>query len=357
MYLGIPASDRHTGLPQTELDEDVLILSRDDRAIPWHYHLTSSKHEVIVVDTRTWRGYPSGKDKKLEPPRLLCPKAFKQQLESPLAKTSNSSIEATIIVLPTNLVTLKIIDRVQQWTLNKNRKKTSSSNRDDVFSNDVGDSWNFNQQAFVRLLLSLSQQRQRVIILSGDIHYSCAVRLTHWFHDPLITSVLVQLTSSAIKNSEPATLLAHTKLKSLFPEKTERWLGWNNPVQLKQITPNRWRDRYLEQKLPQWQYRAEWCHRKGTTLLPWQLPARITQKYSWWQKLLTILSRLWRDRWFQEGKEIVGRNNLSLIKFSWATDKAVIQESYYHPAWKDSAVVKSSYEVSLELDSLPPLPK
>ena len=374
LYLGIPASDRNTGLPQTELDEDVLILSRDSRAIPWHYHLTSSKHEVIVVDTRTWRGYPSGENKKLEPPRLLCPQAFKQQLESPLAQTSSSSIEATIIVLPTNLVTLKIIDRVQQWALNKNRKKTSDSNRDDVFSNDVGDSWNFNQQAFVRLLLSLSQQRQRIIILSGDIHYSCAVRLTHWFHgaykhrrlsavsaphDPLITTVLVQLTSSAIKNSEPATLLAHTKLKSLFPEKTERWLGWNNPVQLKQIAPNRWRDGHLEQNsLPQWQYRVEWCQRKGTTLLPWQLPSQITQQSSWWQKLLTILvSWLWRNRWFQEGTEIVGRNNLSLIKFSWATNKTVIQESYWHPSWKDSAIVKSTYTVSLELDSLPPLPK
>ena len=359
LYLGIPASDRNTGLPQTELDEDVLILSRDSRAIPWHYHLTSSKHEVIVVDTRTWRGYPSGKDEKLEPPRLLCPQAFKQQLESPLAQTSSSSIEATIIVLPTNLVTLKIIDRIQQWALSRNRKTASNDDYNKVFSTDVGDSWNFNQQAFVRLLLSLSQQRQRVIILSGDIHYSCAVRLTHWFHDPLITTVLVQLTSSAIKNSEPATLLAHTKLKSLFPEKTERWLGWNNPVKLKQIVPSRWRNRSLEQNsLPQWQYRVEWCHRKGTTLLPWQLPSQITQQSSWWQKLLTILvSWLWRNRWFQEGTEIVGRNNLSLIKFSWATNKAVIQESYWHPSWNDSAIVKSSYTVSLELDSLPPLPK
>ena len=347
LYLGIPKSDRHTGLPQTELDGDVLILSRGDRAIPWHYHLTSSKHEVIVVDTRTWRGYPSG-DEKLEPPMLLSPKAFKQQLESPLAKTS-SEIEATIIVLPTNLVTLKIIDRIQQWALS----------RDKVFTTDVGDSWNFNQQAFVRLLLSLSQQRQRVIILSGDIHYSCAVRLTHWFHDPLITTVLVQLTSSAIKNSEPATLLAHTKLKSLFPEKTERWLGWNDPVKLERISSNWKRDRRGANSLPPWQYRVEWCHKKGVKLLPWQLPAqKITQRSSWGRKLLNILvSWLWRNRWFQEGTEIVGRNNLSLIKFSWTRDKAVIQESYWHPSWNDSAVVKCSYTVSLELDSLPPLPK
>ncbi|MEM6612038.1 MAG: hypothetical protein AAF652_07255 [Cyanobacteria bacterium P01_C01_bin.72] len=61
-----------------------------------------------------------------------------------------------------------------------------------------------------------------MFILSGDIRYSCAVHLTHWDHDSLDTSILVQLTSSAIKNSELATRVIHTKLKSLFPEPTQR---------------------------------------------------------------------------------------------------------------------------------------
>ena len=357
LYLGIPDSDLKTGLPQTTLDEDVLILARSSRAIPWHYQLFGKKHEVIVVDTRTWRGYPSGTDNKLEPPMLLCPQAFKQQLQLPLTRSS-LEIEATIVVLPTNLVTLKVIDRVQQWALSRDTEARRVK-RDRIFSNDVGDSWNFNHQALARLLLNLAQQRQRVIILSGDIHYSSAVRLNFWCHDPLTTSVLVQLTSSAFKNSEAATLLAHTKLKALFPESTERWLGWNHPLQLKQIAPSWGRNRKLERNtLPQWQYTVEWCDRNRAILLPWQPAKKLSHQSSWWQKLLAILIFwLWRNRWFQEGTQIIGRNNLSLIMFSWGSEKMVIQENYWHPEWDDSAVVKSSYRVALKLNSLPSLPK
>ncbi len=335
-YLGIPTTDETTELPRLEQDEDVLILSRDSQAIPWHYHLKSSKHEVIVLDTRTWRGYPGGKDKGLEPPMLLSPKAFKQQLQVPLTNTK-PEIEATIVVLPTNLVALGIIDRIQKFELTRNQ----------VFSSDVGDSWNFHQEAFAQLLLILCQQRQHIIILSGDIHYSCAVRLIHWFHQSPKTTVLVQLTSSAIKNSELATRLVHTKLKSLFPEKTEHWLGWEKPLKLKQIN-----QKHLDsiEPLPDWQYRIQWCQRKPAESLPWQQsPRKIPHKPNLWEKLINILiSWLWRNRWLQEGAEVVGRNNLSLVKFQWSTTKAVIQETYWHPPWNNTGTVKSSYEISLE---------
>ena len=343
-YLGIPKVDESTGLPQLERDEDVLILSRDSQTIPWHYTISSYKHEIIVLDTRTWRGYPPGEDKKLEPPKLLCPHAFKQQLQIPL-ENSHPQIEATIIVLPTNLVTLKIIDRIQQFELSRDR----------VFSTDVGDSWNFHQEAFTELLLSLCQRRKRVIILSGDIHYSCAVRLTHWYHnDPQKTSVLVQLTSSAIKNSELATRLVHTKLKSLFPEKTERWVGWERPLKLKKISPSGWwRKRNYQDKtnpLPDWQYKIEWYKRKPAQSLPWQQsPRKIEGKPKLWQKSIAIfIDWLWRNPWLQEGSEVIGRNNLSLVKFQWSASKAVIQETYWHPPWNKTGTVKSRYEISLE---------
>lgn len=351
-YLGIPTANQSTQLPQLKQDEDVLILWRDSEAIPWHYHLSSSKHEVIVLDTRTWRGYPSGSDQKLQPPMLLSPQAFKQQLATPLAE-SKPEIEATILVLPTNLVALGIIDRVQQFELGRNK----------VFSSDVGDSWNFHASAFAQLLLSLCQKRDRVIILSGDIHYSCAVRLTHWFHDSLQTTVLVQLTSSAIKNSELATRLVHTKLKSLFPEKTQRWLGWEQPFKIKQVPSNWWQNKShsdLKNPLPDWQYRVEWCQRQPSESLPWQkAPRKINrQPPNLWQKLITsLISFVWRNHWLQEGTEVIGRNNLSLVKFRWSTTKAVIQETYWHPPWDNNTTVKSRYEVSLEQDSLLPLSK
>ena len=341
-YLGIPSLDHSTGLPKYERDGDVLILSRDNQAIPWHYTIKGSKHQVIVIDTRTWRGYPPGKDQKLKPPMLLSPKAFEQQLHIPLA---HNQLEATIVVLPTNLVALGIIDRIQQFELSRDR----------VFSSDVGDSWNFNQQASAKLLLTLCQQRQRIIILSGDIHYSCGVKITHWFHNSLKASVIAQLTSSAIKNSELATRLIHTKLKSLLPEKTEYWLGWEDPLQVKKIT--KFDRQHLP--LPDWQYRIEWCKRQPAQSLPWQQFTRKSPgKTNLWQKFLAILIFwLWRNPWLQEGSEVVGRNNISLVKFKWSTTKAVIQESYWHPPWNNTGTVKSNYEISLEPDPLPSLPK
>ncbi len=350
-YLGIPGVERATGLPKLEQDQDVLILSRDSQAISWHYTVSSSNHEVIVLDTRTWRGYPTGEDQKLEPPMLLSPKAFKQQLEIPLSQ-SKPEIEATFVVLPTNLVALGIIDRIQQFELNRGR----------VFNHDVGDAWNFEPSAFAQLLLNLCQQRDRVIILSGDIHYSCAVRLTHWFHDSLETTVLVQLTSSAIKNSELATRVIHTKLKSLFPEKTQRWLGWEQPLQFKQISKSWWQKRTPlkpNQPLPDWQYRIEWCKRQPAQSLPWQRDVKIiNNRDNLWQKLIAkFIAWLWRNPWLQEGSEVVGRNNLSLVKFEWSASKTVIQETYWHPPWNKTGTVKSCYRVSLEPDALSPLPK
>ena len=338
-YLGIPAIDTATGLPKMELDEDVLVLARDNQTtIPWHYQVYGTNHEVIVLDTRTWRGYPPETDKNLAPPMLLSHYAFKQQLTEPL-KARPPHIKVTAIVLPTNLVALGIIDRIQQYELSQDR----------VFSTDVGDSWNFHEEAFATLLLNLCQQRDRVIILSGDIHYSCAVRLVHWDCNSYQSSIVVQLTSSAIKNSELSTRLVHTKLKSLLPEKNERWLGWNKSLKLLKLDRPGWWRKQSPQDVhvkPDWQYRIEWCKRQPAKSLPWKLP-KLNKHKSIWRRLIDFVALLWRNRWLQEGSEVVGRNNISLVRFRWL-DKTVIQETYWHPPWSDRGTVKSSYEVSLE---------
>lgn len=366
-YLGIPPTNPETGLPQLEPDENVLVLARDREALQWHYQLRSSKHEVIVLDTRTWRGYPTEPNKNHAPPMLLSPTALTRQLQTPLEETDKlerddqNKIEATIVVVPTNLVTLSAIDLVQNLSLKGDR----------VFSNDVGDSWNFNKEAFTRFLLCLCQRRERVILLSGDIHYSCAVRLSHWYSFPTQASVLVQLTSSAIKNSEFSTRLVHTKIKSLFPEPTEHWLGWQEPFRLVKV-PNRysrwrqllpWRSNKQKpwqiairdgQSPPDWQYRIEWIKREQAQLLAWEeSPSSAQSQLAFWQQIGNLFSRLWRNRWLQEGEEVVGRNNLSVVKlqkFQEETDSAVIQETYWHPPWKSSTTVKSRYFVSLNPD-------
>lgn len=336
-YLGIPSNNTSTFAPQYQSDEDVIVLAREPQAIPWNYTVMSANHEVIVLDTRTWRGYPAETERRLEPPMLLSPHAFERQLKQPLTEKPDH-IEATFVVLPTNLVALGIIDRIQQYELSRNR----------VFSTDVGDSWNFHETAFATLLLNLCHRREQVIVLSGDIHYSCAVRLVHWDRNTDDTSIIVQLTSSAIKNSELVTRIIHTKLKSLLPEQTERFLGWNHP--LKQVKLPRfswWRRKQLPHPTPDWQYRIEWIKRQPAKPV-FGKTATTNDKASWWQGAISILlTVIWRNRWLQEGLEVVGRNNLSLVKLRWSNDRVAIQETYWHPPWKATGMVKSSYEVLL----------
>ena len=337
-YLGIPGNDPNTGLPLFVADEDNLVFDRDSAAIPWHYTVTGSKHEVIALDTRTWRGYPAGKDEGLQPPMLLSHCAFTTQLQQPLQQSS-PEIEATFVVLPTNLVALGIIDRVQQYALSRNR----------VYSTDVGDSWNFHQEAFATLLLHLCQEREQVIILSGDIHYSCAVSLTHWDFHRASSSTVVQLTSSAIKNSELSTRMVHTRLKDLFPERSEHHLGWNNPLTIAS-------KHQAKNKSPDWEYRIQWHKRFPVQTLPWHRSTyQPKQKLPWQQKLINKLANFfWRNRWLQEGSEVVGRNNLSLVRLRWEQDKAVIQETFWHPPWNDGGTVKSRYEVPLDRPDVKP---
>ncbi|MFP4578981.1 MAG: PhoD-like phosphatase, partial [Coleofasciculus sp.] len=411
--LGVPDIEAETGLPKLKQDGAVLILNRHNSdgtpTLTWHYSVRSFKHEVIVLDTRTWRGFPMGEDQMIAPPMLLSPTAFDQQIEDPLEATDQlkaagkSKIEATLIVLPTNLIHASLVDIAQQWHWRKG----------EVFGTDVGDSWNFHDVAFSKLLTALFQRRDRIVLLSGDIHYGYVVRLNYWSNPrgrlqrhaagyiweaeetptQNSASVLVQLTSSSIKNAEFKTYLAHTKVKSLALEQPEYWVGWQTPPPLVEIiaTPGKvriqdvpvpsqglfWQQIQVpqgnwdiawqvalkdERSQPDWRYRTEWSKRQKAESVPWlkrhPQPESGKTSPSWRKILLNSLSWLWRNRWLQEGDEIVGCNNISVVSFQWSPDdtKAVIQDVYWHPPWKPNSVVKSRYFAPLRLESPPPLP-
>ena len=374
-YLGIPRIDLETGLPKFKLDEDVLILDRDEEVLDWHFTIRSFKHEVIVLDTRTWRGYPT--ESAIDPPMLLTHKGFEEQIQQPLKETDllndtgEFEIEATLVVVPTNLVGLWIIDAVQKWDVEQGK----------VFNSDAGDAWNFHELAFVKLLSEFFKQRDRVIVLTGDIHYAAAVRLSYWsdchFGDcrPNIEalkgvnyqsncqySVLAQLTASALINEEWKTHLIHTKIKSLFPERRHERLGWNEPLELMKISRINRKKAIAaavrsKQSLPDWGYRIDWMKRQKARVFLQHTGEGLSgkpAKLSWVQKLWQIVSLLWRNRWLQEGTEIVGYSNIAIVSFQWPADadgeKAVMQNVYWRPLWAPDSVVYSQYFVSLGLD-------
>ncbi|MBD3882946.1 PhoD-like phosphatase [Phormidium tenue FACHB-886] len=382
--LGLPPQNPVTGLPELRLDGEVWVLApasgtsstEDCQSLQWHYIVRGSCHEVVVLDTRTWRGYPAGEASPQAPPMLLSPSAFDLQIRWPLTQTdrpqtpgTDSRIVATFVVAPTNLISLRLIDWIQHWNLQQGT----------TFKNDVGDAWNINKVAFAKLLSVLFECRDCIIILSGDIHYGSAVRLEYWSHDDLQTDphaniasqMLIQLTSSAIKNSEAKTRIVHTKLKSLLPELDQDWVGWVQPKGSSEKPqgsrrPPRSGDKVIRRSAvwgwftqsapPDWRYRVHWLDRQPAQVfrrgVQWLKPAARPKR--WIDRFLTQFNRLWQNRWLQEGKEVVGRNNIGVVCFPEQDQlhpHEVAQDLYWYPTWKRDRVVFSRFSASLAPES------
>jgi hypothetical protein len=338
-YTGMPLITPQTGLPQFVQDESVLILSRHPDALTWHYTVKSHCHEVIVLDTRTWRGYPTEGEvagievpQAIAPPMLLCPTALAQQVTFPLQQPVP---EGTFLILPTNLFGLQAIDWIHHWQLR--RKK--------VFSTDVGDAWNINMEALARLLTELFSNRQSLVVLSGDIHYSTIVRLYHQHLAPPMKSAgLVQLTCSALKNEELATRILHTRLKDwLLPERIRRWIGWQHPPHMKET-----KGRRLPTSSPQpdWFATLEWIPRQTTRRMTDRAvaPDRHCRRQYFWRQWWR---RFWL--WLQDGQEVVGVNNLGVVSFheSEANVPTIVHTIYWLSFWQPPEVFYSRFDCEL----------
>jgi hypothetical protein len=375
--IGMPLIDPVTDLPQFQVEEDVWVLSRSPQSLTWHYRVQGIAHEVLVLDTRTQRGYPRDQAPDT-PPHLLSPKAFEKQLRSMLqAKDLDPSTgkpKISFIVSPTNVFSLELLDQVQRLGLLHNK----------TYDMDIGDSWNLESSARLRLMQEIFRARQRVIILSGDIHFGAALRVDYW-HQPLDTAstftrsisrpdaCLVQLVASAVCNSELLTEVLQTKLKLPFSEPVRYWIGYNDKSQEIEITPRlgksiaRFLTQWFDPREPArqigWGYRSQWLHRQPARRPAWQ------QNPEWLQAIqsqpnLNILRQLWHWRWLQEGKEVVGLNNIGLVQLSWPQSAAeqqlvpqipvqlaeipiVIYDLYWYAPWKAPHVVYSRFQTLL----------
>ena len=248
-----------------------------------------------------------------------------------------------------NLFSLQAIDWIQRWHLKQGK----------VFHTDVGDSWNMNRVALAELLTTLFDERDRTIVLSGDIHYSAALRLDSWSLSPAEATIaepqwrshlLIQFTASAIKNSEFKTRLVHTKIKSLlWPERQRFWLGWTNPPKMVEIKGQK----RLDNSSPDWESRLEWIHRQPAQFPAWGKKLswlRLPQKPS--DRLLNLVKWLWQNRWLQEGQEAIGLNNLGFIEFIWsekADEQVAIQDIYWYSSWGKPRIAVSRFVAQLQL--------
>jgi hypothetical protein len=230
-----------------------------------------------------------------------------------------------------------VIDWVQEQELKKGK----------VYGNDVGDAWNINDSALTNLLEVLFEQRQQVIVLSGDIHYGSTVCLEYQKSSKQALNLLVQLTSSSLSNAELKTRLVHTKLKSLFPEPRRKWLVWFNPFETKEIKAVK----NSSIATPDAMYSIEWIKRQPSQIafknVSW-LKSYQQTRHTRFSSIRNCLSLIWKNQWFQEGSEVVGLNNLGLIWFNCSDNFEVNQDLYWYAPWQPTTIVFSHYSVFLE---------
>lgn len=359
-------------------------------------------HEVLVLDTRTQRGYPTCRELDALP-QLLSPLAFEQQL-LPLLEAADQEvrqanalppIQLTLVVAPTNLFSIKILDQLQ--SLGHRLGKG--------FDIDIGDSWTLENATRAKFLAHLMKARKSIVVLSGDIHFAGTIHLDYWsrhwqsdnfspiyqpsrkpryLNIPAVRKhTLVQCTASAICNSEPLTEILHTRLKSLFPERARRWIGWKNADEveigfgvhatlariasspflltgkLHQLLRHSIQSPSAPTTPPDWQYESYWVKRQPATIPAWGMapPWVSRQDHSVKVRRKGWLQRLWNTRWLQEGKEVIGFNNIGLVRLEHSTPEQskpnqcpdmIIHEVYWYAPWSDTPhVVCSQYRTNL----------
>ncbi|PSB54455.1 PhoD-like phosphatase, partial [Chamaesiphon polymorphus CCALA 037] len=189
------------------------------------------------------------------------------------------------------------------------------------------------------------------------------------------SSVLVQLTASALRNEEPITKLLHTRLKDwLFPEKIRYSIGQNRPPEM---LPFRSRLSRRDRQTPHdWECVLEWIPRQRTVGASFEIaarkerggrgesnvgssqlsrvdrdrvsgvPARSTAGSF---QLKPYLQRLmwWKSRWFQDGREVVGLNNLAVVQWQSQT---IVQDLYWRAPWLPNQIVYSRFVATLDRD-------
>ncbi|HLO04132.1 MAG TPA: hypothetical protein VK191_13560 [Symbiobacteriaceae bacterium] len=219
---------RLLGMPVFEGGKETF---RPADSIKFHYQITTSGWEMIVLNTRTRRKYPGLEMREL--PDMLDEVAFDQQI--PKGKVPSSDF-LTMVVAPTNVISEWLTETAVEILSDEGKKP---------FGTDAGDAWAGQREGFERLLGALAdraadvpsgRRKARVVVLSGDIHYSFAFRMQYWADAPYraaagaqpVDLVLAELTASSFKNEALKTrALDWAKTFTLF---TTPWWGWRTPL-------------------------------------------------------------------------------------------------------------------------------
>jgi hypothetical protein len=187
------------------------------KALRYNFTVEGPAHQVLLTDTRTWRGF-SG-DNTL--PTLLYGQLEDQieNMQPPLGE------RLQLVVFSTNAppiaqIRLLVHAGPAQWAVTLARHKKTPQSAIDFW--DIPDSWDFPSRDFDEMFVAITKRLASrngtivapFVILSGDVHFSFTSRMGYWAtqrlgDDPTnpqaVNIAIGQLVSSSLKNEADGT--------------------------------------------------------------------------------------------------------------------------------------------------------
>ncbi|MGW1786416.1 DUF7800 domain-containing protein [Streptomyces sp. NPDC002143] len=204
--------------------------------IAWHYKVPTGPTTTVVLDTRTRRSFAG----RFEPPGLLSQPAL--DLEFPASLPVPAGGGALIVVSPAPVLGLALIEDLFQPLMARGKSDFYLGlvkGRQPAVSGYLDfdlEAWALDPARFEAFLARCSEF-DKVVLLSGDVHFASSVEMDYWRLDRPGATRIVQLTSSALKNAWQGTVkpaLETTKVQRLMQAANypALRLGWDSPIDL-----------------------------------------------------------------------------------------------------------------------------
>ncbi len=216
--------------------------------IKWHFSVPGPKHLLVAIDNRTRRSFVAREG----PPGNVAIPAQAEQIP----ETLPDGCELLIVVAPLQVLgpglldeiiapsAYRVFDVASYGKLNPDEDKDKSEDEKNEIAlkqrgtrrmlgtnPDAIEAWAFDPIALEALLRRLSKHR-RVLLLSGDVHYSAATEMSYWTQGEAVPARIVQFTGSGFKNVMPWYIGAVDRVLS-FAQRMVRSeigaerMGWN----------------------------------------------------------------------------------------------------------------------------------
>lgn len=202
-------------------DNSIEFPSIFQKPVEWHFQYSHPKYEVLVLDTRTVRSFPGSLYSAPDP---LNAEGIKNQLPEPAilpAPFNDKLPEVSFVISPCNIVTIPLFRNfmsgvllpMAQYLKNYRGSRWNMT----AYDPDQSDSWEIGTPVFEAFLSRMAvrsykinsetKRSNKVVILSGDVHFTFSGRLAYWADKPFKTTekkehemVVAHLTASGMKN-------------------------------------------------------------------------------------------------------------------------------------------------------------